>query len=219
MRVCAVNAYARQALLATCAIVATALVFVTVIALLSDRATSTYDSFSKVAGVWTPAVSSLIAAGASLWVFYNQQKANAELEVLKADLTRKLDEHRNTLAQGLEFIKGKLAAERKAYDDLHAAAILYYYTLARLEVGKLTPEDVAKADDSMLAASRHLAFIARSDRDLWMRLWQAARAVGERAVNVVDSQKQAALWKASIKDVAGPMTAFADAVTEAHRKS
>lgn len=203
-------------MLAVVAIVVMALVLVTIIGLLSEFFTPGYSSSRKDAFAWVP---SLIAAGASLWVFYNQQKASAELELLKAELTRKLDDHRSALAEGLESIKGKLAAERKAYDQLHAAAILYYYTLAKLEVGKLTPELLTKADDSMLAASRYSAFVPKADRELWMQLWQTARAVGEQASSVVDPQQQARLWAARIKDLSTPMKGFANAVMDAHQRA
>ena len=118
----------------------------------------------------------------------------------------------------LEFIKAKLVAERKAYDELHAAAILYYYTLAKLETGKLRPDLVTKADDAMLAGCRYSAFIPKVDRDIWMCLWQAARALGEKAQHVVDPQQQKQLWEEDIKSISTPMEKFSNAVVDAHQR-
>lgn len=156
----------------------------------------TWASFSETAGVWLPVVPSVIAALVSIGIYYNQRQATAKLE----------------------FIKAKLVAERKAYDELHAAAILYYYTLAKLEIGKLRPELVTKADDAMLVGCRYLAFVPKADRDIWMCLWQAARALGEKAQHIADPQQQKQLWEEDIEHIAKPMKSFSDAVMNAHQQ-
>lgn len=212
------NAHGWRALLVIFAILAAAFGVVAIIVMLGEPATSVWASFSKTAAVLMPVVPSIIAALVSIVIYYNQRQASTELERQKAELMRKLEDYRKKLSEGLEFIKGKLGAERKAYDELHAAAILYYYTLARLEIGKLKPELVTKADDAMLAACRYSAFVPKVDRDLWMHLWQAARALGEKAEHVVDPQAQAQLWKENIAHIAKPMKIFSDAVMNAHQQ-
>jgi len=195
----------KAALAVIATLVAVVIVAVAIIAGVSNAVTATFDSFSKVAGVWIAVIPSLVAAGASIFVLFEQQKASAELEKLKTKLSTEL-----------EAIKGRLAAERKAYDELHAAAILYYYTLARLEAGSAAADQLAKADESMLAACRYTAFVKPADRDAWMRLWQAARALNEKAAKAGDAQAPQAVWAKNCAALGTHLAEFSDAVTQAH---
>jgi len=189
-------------------LIGVALLAVVVVVTWSAEMTTTWDSFSKVAGVWIPIVVSLVAATASFLVAHRQQAANARLEELKTELLARL-----------EAIKGKIVAERKAYDELHAAAIFYYYTLATLENGKLTSARMEKAEDAALSACRYTAFVPSQHRDKWMQFWQAARSLSEKAMTNTNAQQQAALWKSDVALVSAPFLEFEAVVRSAHENA
>lgn len=214
-----------KALLPIAAAAMVTLVAVTAVVLIVAQLTSTWDAFAKVAGVWTPVITSMLAGGISLWVMYTQQAANLQLELAKRDiqedveqtkteLATLLENHKNALAFQLESLKGRLSAKRKAYEDLWAAAILYYHSLAILEIGKLKSDHVEKAEGAMLASCAAIVVIDKEDRQLWLELWQAARSLGEEAVGAKDPESQKRLWQSRLGGFAKIVQKFEKEVTE-----
>lgn len=165
----------------------------------------TKDEFTKVAAIWITLLTGLLTAFTSILILQKQLSAAHQLETLKAEL--------NT---DLEFLKGRFSAERKAYDELFGAACIYYYTLARLEVGAWDEVRAHSAEDVMLAACRYTISIDYEHRNLWVQIWQRARVISETAETLKDQSALKQLWKDSVKDFGALLCAFQKVAVKKH---
>jgi phosphate/sulfate permease len=187
----------RQPYVALATLSAAAGIALVAVAVVTSRLTNTWDEFGKVIGLWVAPIASFIAAGASFWVATQQIAAARDLEDLRLELS-----------QRLEFSRGRIAAERKAYDELYAAATAYYYTLSLLEIGKHDQKRLQGADQTMVAASRYLVALPDEHSELWMFFWQAARAAVEAAAKSPTAASREELWAQRIGEISSALTAF-----------
>lgn len=177
----------------------------------------TREEFIKTAGLWAGAITAVATALFAMLSAYFQSQWNADLEETKGRLNR-----------ALEFVKGRYAAERKAYDELLAVGYVYYYTLAELESHRFSPDRISKADAAMIAACRYLAAIDGEARRAWVSFWQAARALAEEAAGcggrvseTRDSPVGIArhgLWSQQAGGLGGKWNGFVKVAAEKHRQ-
>jgi hypothetical protein len=197
------------------------------------------DDFVKTAGLWVGVITAAMTAVLGMLSAYFQFQwgkeletvklgFNQQLEVTKTKLVMDVENLRGRLNRTLEFAKGRYAAERKAYDELLAAAYAYYYTLSTLESHRWNGEQVTKADEAMVASCRFLPAADPKDREFWVLFWQAARTLEEQASRLGGEVKETAsspigkqrheLWSHHVKELGGKLNAFIDAAALKHRK-
>jgi hypothetical protein len=145
------------------------------------------EDFAKVATLWLTCLTALLAAVVSIISSVIQAKNQQALEKTKS-----------LLATNLEFIKSRLSVEREAYQKLFAAAIVYYYSLSPLEVGKIDEALIEKAEEQMINACNYLMFIEEEHKELWFGIWQEARNIADLAKNS-DISKKKEVWRNNVK--------------------
>ena len=199
----------------------------------------TREEFVKTAGLWVGLITAALTAALGLLSAYFQSQWARELETTRAgfktalastqsSLNIEVEKVKGQLNRTLEFAKGRYAAERKAYDELLAAAYSYYYTLAALESHRWNGEQVVKADDAMVSSCRYLAAVDVADRTTWVSFWQAARAVEEEASKLrglrqedpgseIGKQRHN-VWKKHVKALGGALNDFVEAAARKHRR-
>jgi hypothetical protein len=163
------------------------------------------EDFTKTAAIWVTLLTSLLTAVISVYVLYRQKDASTELESLKSQL-----------ATNLEFLKSRFSAERKAYDELFSAAVIYYHTLARLEIGTWDRAHARKAEDGMLTACRYIIAIENEHKDIWYQIWQQSRALSEIARDLKDKDSRRELWRDNVKEYGKLLMAFQEAASAKH---
>ena len=187
------------------------------------------DDFTKVAGIWAGLITATLTSSIGLLSTEFQAHSAINLARLNANLTQELDKVRaehsqslallqRTLSEALEFSKGRMAAERKAYDELLGSTYVLFYSLKALESGSWRPDLAEAADDAMIACCRHLAAVSEEGRSAWLELWQRCRNLREQAVakerelaTEAARDQQAArreLWRNNYKVLGGGLIAF-----------
>jgi hypothetical protein len=106
-------------------------------------------------------VLSLIAAAASFW--------------------NTLSFRRN--ARDIEELKQQLGSKFPALKESRKAALRYYRTLSKMEIGSFTGEDYQNSEKVMSDAESDIYFLNQEYQDRWYTYWQAARVISESAAN------------------------------------
>lgn len=146
------------------------------------------EDFIKLASLWTALLPGALTAWMSFLVLTSQQSSAAEIERLKTDL-----------AVGLESTKARLTRVGRACEELHAAAVAYYYALAALERGDRDEQAFGEADRTMVKASSYTVALDEQVRSVWMDYWQCARRISESSAKLALGQDRKTLWMREAK--------------------
>ncbi|HEX8735177.1 MAG TPA: hypothetical protein VF721_07650 [Pyrinomonadaceae bacterium] len=134
-----------------------------------------------------------------------------KIETLKSEFNRDLSALNSSLQLNLEFQKNRFNAERKAYDELYNAIFVYYHTLAPMETGSYSAENVKDAEKTMLAAGRYTISLPEKHKKLFLRAWQKAREIAE-TVNEVEinghSERITSIWQQEVTEFGGLVNEF-----------
>jgi hypothetical protein len=187
-------------------------VLLLVAAVCSWQFSNTRDEFVKLLAAWFAALSSALGAAMSIVVLLSQQKASADLERLKGEITKSV--------KAVEFGMGQTA---KASEAVSTALSNYYYALSTLELGTYEDGDAKVAEMSMRQARARLIDLLPDARAAFDAFYQVgANIQGElRKIGVLTGRQDAMkkVWRDYVADFGDKHKAAEAALVDSQRKA
>lgn len=175
---------------------------------------ATVDEFAKLATVGVAILTGLLTVSVSTFSTYRNyvsEKEKGELNVtlstMNSNFGKQLAELNSKLAGELEFNKGKMTWNRKAYDELSNVVSNLYYSLSIAETGSFDQPSVKNANTLAVMAIRYLGACSQADQDIWNDFRQRAKLIEEK-LEPSTPAKRKSIWKEEVKEFGQMMKAF-----------
>lgn len=170
------------------------------------------DDFSKLLAAWIAAATSGLGAVVSLIVLFSQQRASADLERFKGEISKSV--------KAVEFGMGQAA---KASEAVSTAMSSYYYALATLEYATYEDGDIKAAELLMRQARARLLDLLPQAQHAFDDFWQVGANIEGELRKIGDqSSKQEAMkkvWRDYVQDFGGKLKTAEAALIESQRKA
>jgi hypothetical protein len=143
----------------------------------------------------------VVTALGAIYTANRQAGAAHQVAILNARLTADLDTMKAESSEALERLKAGLDLTKAAYRELFGAATTYFYTLHELATGSLWDnEPHKKANALMVEAARHLLYVSKDMRGMWLGFWTEADFIYGEAMKETDSTKRPNVLKAQFEE-------------------
>jgi hypothetical protein len=193
----------------------------------SWRFSSSPDEFVKLLAAWFSALTAALGAAVSLIVLLSQQKASAELERLKGEITSKvnsdLERLKGDITKSVKAVEFGMGQTARASETVSTALSSYYYALATLELGTYEDGDAKAAEMLMRQARARLIDLLPDARAAFDAFYQVgANIQGElRRLGVLTGQQDAMkkVWRDYVADFGGKLGAAEAALKASQDKA
>ena len=215
---------AKKAAVAVAAVYAVLLLLA---AVLSWQFIATRDEFVKLLAAWFAALTAALGAAVSIIVLLSQQKASADLERLKGEITGKvnsdLERLKGDITKSVKAVEFGMGQTAKASEAVSTALSSYYYALATLELGTYEDGDAKAAELSMRQARARLIDLLPDARAAFDAFYQVgANIQGElRKIGSLTGREDAMrrVWHDYVGDFGDKHKAAEAALVASQRKA
>jgi hypothetical protein len=134
-----------------------------------------WDDTVKAAAVAVSLVTALVAPISTIFMALYQARITSDLERLKTDYTREVENLKAALSARLEMKKALIAGKVRAFDQTLSAAHFFYYVIRRHVYATDDEKDaelIKEADKRAAEASALVWNLPKEDRARWFLVYQ-----------------------------------------------